>query len=403
MEKSNKVLMLSTIVIIGFSIAVMFHYFLGDYLRMSYPYDTFLYLPSQFATDFTGLMAFVKDLNPYQAPSFWVNYFPLAYIILFPLSLFKNNMVSYFVLVLIFESFWIPMNIKMFGCENLNKIQNVQNIFVLTALSYPLLNLLDRGNFDMVLLMFMAGFIYLFQKNKIVASLLVLTVMNAIKPFFLMFLLLFLFKKKYKEVFLSLVLSGLLVIGGFLVFKGGLFYQIEVLLQSLLIDQKELVYKIGGGLANCSSLFMALKLILCRDLNWISTKELATICNIINIPITFIVGFFVYKESVFWKRIALLTLHMLTFPLIICDYKLIFLFIPIWLFVNAKEKSKKDLIYTILFGLLLIPKRFFIMLSGRLVLLSIVLNPLIMLTIMGLIIFEQYNLKKELKKDEQIE
>lgn len=395
MEKSDKVLTLSTIVLIGFSIAVLFHYFLGDYLGFSYPYNTFLYSPEQFASDFTILTHFIKDLNPYQTPSFWINYFPLAYIILFPLSLIKNNMVSYFVLLIIFECFWIPMNIKMFGCKNFNKIQNVQNIFILTALSYPLLNLVDRGNFDMILLIFMSGFIYLFQKKRIVASLLVLTVINAIKPFFILFLLLFLYKKKYKEVFLSLVLSFVLVIGGFLVFKGGLFSQIGVFLQSLLITKKELVYTIGGGLSNSSSLFMALKLIFCRDLNWITTKELAAICNIINIPILFIVGFFVYKEKIFWKQVALLTLHMLTFSLIVCDYKLIFLFIPIWLFVNVREKSKHDLIYTILFGLLLIPKRYLIILSGKLVSFSIILNPLIMLTLMGLIIGDQLCLKKK--------
>lgn len=398
MEKSNKVLVLSTIVLIGFFIAVVFHYFLGDYLGLSYPYNTFLHLPGAVATDFTGLMTFIRDLNPYQAPNLWVNYFPLAYIILFPFSLLKSDMISYAVFLVIFGSFWIPMNIKMFGCKNLNKVQNLQNIFILTALSYPFLNLLDRGNFDIFLVILMTGFIYLFKSKRFFASLVVLAIMNAIKPFFLVFLLLFLFQKKHKEAFLSLLLSAILVIGGFLVFKGGLYYQMEVLLKSLMMTKKDFVYDVGGGLANSSSLFMALKLIFCYDLNLITTKELVNICNLVNIAITIIVAFFTYKERVFWKQITLLTLYMLTVPFIIFDYKLIFLFIPIWLFVNAKEKSKYDLIYIILFGLLLIPKRYLITLSGKIVLFSIVLNPLIMLVFIGLIIFDQLYLKKERKE-----
>ena len=82
------------------------------------------------------------------------------------------------------------------------------------------------------------------------------------------------------------------------------------------------------------------------------------------------------------------------------DYKLIFLFIPLWLFVNAEEKTKFDLIYTILFALLLIPKRFFLVLGPgvfKWFSLSLVTNPLIMIIFVGLIIFEQLYNKKEVE------
>ena len=65
-----------------------------------------------------------------------------------------------------------------------------------------------------------------------------------------------------------------------------------------------------------------------------------------------------FIETDFWKKVSLLVFIMLLFPYTSADYKLLHLFIPIVLFINNKKEEKNDLIYTILFALLLIPKNY---------------------------------------------
>lgn len=403
MEKSQKVTLLATIIIAGFALAVIFHYALGFYAHLEYPFNTFLFKSSDVFGDFTGMMPLVTDLAPFKAANLWVNYFPLAYIFLFPFSLIKNPLIAYLIFLSIFWAYWIHTNVKNFKCENLNPLLNFQNIFILSFLSYPYLVILDRGNFDLILFVLMSAFVFSVKSKKYLKSASLLAVVNAIKPFYLIFLALFLFQKKYKEFFLSLIISFLLIIGSFMVLHGSFWDQITVFITNLMLFKQRFVFNIESGLSNDSSLFMSLKYIVFHILALPSSyiNTFVKFYNALNIIMTLIILFFTWKEKVFWKRISLLTFYSILAPYVAFDYKLIFLFIPIGLFVQAKEKTKFDLIYTILFALLLIPKRFILVWNPGNIFkwfsLSLVANPLIMLIFIGLIISEQFLCYKEIK------
>ncbi|MDD1444181.1 DUF2029 domain-containing protein, partial [Dolichospermum sp. ST_sed3] len=397
MEKSEKVLILSTIVLVGFVLAVVYHYILGYYLKLDFPENTFLWTPEVHFSDFVAFLDVIKNFSPFENLNFSVNYFPVAYILLFPFSLIKNKIIAYLLFSGIFVSFFVFMNRLFLKCENLTKLQNIQNIFILTFLSYPFLMLLDRGNFDMFLFILFAGFLYSFKSGKYLLSACILAVINAIKPFWLIFLILFLFKKRIKEIIFSLTITALLIIGGFMLLKGDFFSQLSVFLTNLTLLKYDYLYSNANnvGMFGSSSLFMALKLLFTRHLLpfFISTGFLVKIYGFLSLAITVAIIFFAYKEKTFWKQITLLTLYMLLVPYIIIDYKLIFLFGPLWLFLNSKEKSDFDLKYTILFGLLLIPKNiikytpwFF---QGACFSASILINPLLIIYFMYLIISEQ--------------
>lgn len=405
MGKSEKVTLLATIILAGFAFGVIFHYILGAYLHLPKPFNSFIWSPNLAFSDFWDVSAVVKNFAPFQKPIWYINYFPLAYIFLFPFTLIKNKLIGYLLFLSIFFCFWVPFNIKTFKCEDLNKIQNLQNLFLLTCVSYPFIMIIDRGNFDMMLFIMFAGFIYFYKKEKYLLSAVILAMFNAIKPFMAIFLVLFLFKKKFKETFFSLVISLLLIIGGFMILKGGFWDQIIVFLSNIK-DCKYLylnsaITNSNGDFAN-STLFIPLKLsIIYLKLQTIITtasllKIYAAVCSILTLTTIF----FASKEKVLWKQVSLLTFCALITPYIMIDYKLLFLFVPIGLFVNTKEKTKFDLVYAILFGLLLIPKNVIIVFKQFLPLwfsFSVVLNPLIMLLFMGLIIFEQFRNKKEKK------
>jgi hypothetical protein len=49
----------------------------------------------------------------------------------------------------------------------------------------------------------------------------------------------------------------------------------------------------------------------------------------------------------------------LVLPQLSGDYKLIHLFIPLFLFFNAQKSSRLDWLYALMFGLLLIPKDYY--------------------------------------------
>lgn len=408
MNKSKKLLILSTIILIGFVFGVFYHYILSQYMNKGYILSTFLFDPKSFFCDFQAILPFIRDFAPYQKPDLWINYFPLAYLILFPFSLIKNPIISYLIFASGFVIFFVGVNIKFLACQNLTKLQNFQNIFMIVFMSYPVLYLLDRGNFDMFLFVMLSLFVLAFNSKKYVVSSVCLAVVNAIKPFSWLFLLLFLIQKRYKEFFLSILLTVLMVVIGFLIFKGHFFDQLNVLFQNLLLFKKTYVLQdfYATGMTNNSSLFMALKLFVSKTTptflfsSDIFAKNYAYVSSIL----TLITIIFAWREKVFWKQLTLIACNMLLIPYVAFDYKLTFLFIPLWFFINSEEKSKFDLTYIILFALLLIPKNIILFnyvvgspTFARWFSLSIIINPLIMLLLSGIIIFEQFYKKKEIE------
>jgi len=80
-----------------------------------------------------------------------------------------------------------------------------------------------------------------------------------------------------------------------------------------------------------------------------------------------------------------LTISMCVLPIVSTDYKMIALFIPIYLFINNNEQDKKWVIYSSLFALLLIPKNYRLLYN---VYDGVFIDPILMVSIMGIIIAE---------------
>lgn len=400
MEKREKVLLISIIVLVGFVLGVFYHYVLGFYLRFPAPFNSFLLHPADVMCDFYRLFPDLVGFAPYLKGKFGQSYFPLSYLILTPFAYMKNVLFSYFLFSLFFIVPIIYWNKKIVTCDSLTKLENFQNIFIMSVLPYPLLFLLDRGNFDMVIFVFFAGFLFAFYKEKYSLSAFLLGLINAMKPFSALFIFLFLFRKKYKEFFLSLGVSFLFIAGGFLIFKGDIFEQIASLIKGIIWFKRVYGYEVthNFGMGFGSSLYMPLKLFFCKlsSTPIISIFLLDKIYSVFSFFISIMTLFFTWREKIFWKQVTLLTCNMLLLPYYMEDYKLIFLFVPIWLFFLAKEKSKTDVFYAVLFGLLFIPKNIMIVTphlsntQSPFFSISIIINPLVMLFLMMLIIFEQY-------------
>jgi hypothetical protein len=91
------------------------------------------------------------------------------------------------------------------------------------------------------------------------------------------------------------------------------------------------------------------------------TQFLSIYIKIAIIMFLSIAAYVVFLEKDFWKRVAILVIAMLLLPQVSADYKLIHIFIPLFLYINAPRPSRLDWLYIVLFGLLLIPKDYYLL------------------------------------------
>lgn len=407
MEKSQKVTLFSIITLVGFAFGVIYHYVLGFYMHWQGTYESFLYPASWAFCDLFGVINGIKDLKPYQEVSMWSVYFPLNFVFMLPFAYIKNKLLAYFIYISGFVAYLITMNTKMFSCKNLTKLENFQNIFIITALSYPVLYCLDKGNFDMYLFVLLGFWTFAFQKEKYKLSAVLLALINAMKPFTVYFLLLYLMKKRYKELALSVVLTAVLIIGGFLIIPDNLFNEVSVFFKCLKLYKDVYTHQAQIGMAYVSSLYMPLKALFLHFT--VSVKNVGIFNFIYDIFCQFITIatlVFVWREKTFWKQLTLLICNFLLLPYCTYDYKFIFLYIPIWLFINQEEKTKFDFYYLILFALLFIPKNILVNFpyihngGENWLSLSAIFNPIIMILLCLLIIQEQFNQGKSKRRIE---
>lgn len=391
MTKSEKVLLISNIILCGFFIAVIFHYINAHLFYVSYPFNSLLDDPKKFVDDIRYITAASINLKPYSTANSMVNYFPLIHFLLYPFSLIKNIYIVYAIFLTTFLGFFLYKNGKSFWCKDISKIQNIKNIFILSLMTGPFLYLVEKSNIDMFLLILLSFSIYSFIEKRFLSSAISLAIINAIKPYSIVFLVLFLFKKKWKEFFISIFLTFFLVLFGFLLLHDNPFVQFSGFLTNLMLFKQEHLYSLLNGTTNCAGLFQALKLFLYYN-PFVSKYFLVTAYGFLIFFSLIITIYFAWREPVFWKKIAFLTLYLSTFPYIVFEYKLIFIFIPLWLFVNNQTVSRFDKIYTVLFGLLLMPKKQFIF--NYWIPISTFAYPIIILLFMGLLIYDQYSSKK---------
>lgn len=370
MEKSRKILILSSIILVGFFFSIACHYVLNLYFNQ--PNNLFGHfvwpIRGYFEDFFHQNIAFYFENNLSKAKFY---------------NSIKDKFSTYIILVISFLGIFTFLNSMFFKCKNLNFHQNFQNIFVLTLFSYPLLMILDLGNLNMILFCLLGIFIYLFVYQKPLISNIFLVIINIINPPFTMFSSLYLFKKDFKNFFANITLTPILMLFAYNSFGYNSFLYFKKLRDFINVDPFEVITNIDS-LTNITSLFAVFNKILCSKYYFIEPTSLTSIYNtfcMIFIPLMLI---FAWIEKQLWKRLTLLIFIFLIVPHYIYDYKWIFLFIPIWLFANSEEKSKLDLTYTILFGFLLLPKPY-----------GIYLNPLISFIFIALIVFEQLiNIKK---------
>lgn len=361
LSKEEKIYHLTIIVLVFFFTSVFYHYFMSMYLTEPYPYNTFLFLPSDRFSDFGRLVELSKDLNPFFSTN-PIGQFPLVGIFGYLFSLIgMTNSFFIFLFLLIIS---LVFSCKYFLSTNNRPLTNL-GIMVLTFLTYPFLFTVDRGNFEGLVFIFLSLFVFFFTRKRYTTSGIFLAFAIALKVFPAVLLLLFIPEKKYKACLISILTTIIISLISLAFFYGGfwnnLLFTISVPQLSALYGPKDF-YSSNNFLYRSVSLLTLLKLVFIKTgiiyqhnmANFIPIYTKSVI--VLFIPMAFYV---VFIEEVLWKKVAILIISMVTFPQLSTDYRLIHLFFPLFLFVNSEEHSKLDWLYLILFALLLVPKNFY--------------------------------------------
>ena len=358
MNKQEKVNLISLIMIVGFTIAVFYYYIMGRYFHVGYPFNTFLFIPDDRFNDFYN--HFKVSSNPYGQSVYRGVYFPIFYIVLglfskLPKEIFLSIVMGLFIIYLVVYS--------IYHLRNESKVITLQNAFIFVFLSYPVLLLIDRGNFEAVSFISLSLFVFLYPKYPRISLLFLIFPIGA-KVIPGLFLLLPLADKRYKDVILTCIIIVCLTIVCYALLPGGLIINLINHVVNLRVqDQTYLLinhdHALGISFFGLIKYF-AVWIFQSHSEGLISEKILK-----FYVPLSAILGiifacYVYFSKMPFWQRVALIVCAVNLLPTISMDYKLISLFIPLYLFICDKGKNKTNSYYAILFALLLIPKQYYL-------------------------------------------
>ncbi len=362
-EKGKKLKFLSTILLISIFISFSYHYLLlGGIFSLSWPSGELFQPKNDLAGDFILGYYILSDMNPYEKVRNHAGSWPFPY---GPASLLLYLFFSQFSLKIALGGFYvffilcfIYLNIKFFCMRELKTRSNLKNILALSLTSYPFLYLMSRGNIESYLFLFITIGIFAYFKNHMKTANLFLVLATAMKFYPGIFFLIYIKDKKYKDLIYAFLFGIFFSLFSFSIFKGGPIFQIKSFFGELKLAQT-------FDFVNMDSITIAypLKMFYLFFAEQFGIGVNMTLFALIYLifAVVCLLGiiyvFYKFKLQK-WEQVMLLLIPVLLLPPISFDYRLIAIFIPLFLFVNKEEVHRYDGIFLILFSLLLIPKKY---------------------------------------------
>lgn len=402
---SEVVRTLALIIIAGYAIAVLYHFLISRF-GYGYPYSTFLFRPEDRFNDFKNSLRCIDhsfggpSWDPLMQSPYWKTGWPFITLLYYPFLPFGLKWGT-----AIFISLFV-ITISMFSWINLKYLTIKQRVFyslIFSFYTYPSLFAVDRANAEMFVFAFLAIFFSCYGRISHFIGLVALACAIAMKAHPAVFLILLACDRKIKDIFFV----GLLSIGLNLIaaatLPGGLSHNLSnSFSDTISLYQKD--YIIGNeGLKFGNSLWGVEKVALfCLNSGSSAISELGSTFTKLQLPyLCFSVIIFsltcfyiLYFKTEWWKRVALLTFSMILLPYVSADYRLLHIYFPMLFFINSKNRSNYTKYFMIMLGLLLIPKRYYHLPFCNEATIQIVINPLMMLSMMLMIIWDDILLKR---------
>ncbi len=387
--QARRVRTVCMIVFIGLVCSLLFHNYQASLPEKDvYPYNTFLFKQTDRFNDFNNIYTASADLNPFSS-SVSV-YFPFTYIITYLFTKMDQS-IALGLFLMSFVAFYVYYLYKNLPLSE--SFQKIIAIVILSAMSYPFLFLVDRANLEAWGFISIASFLYFYVKKQDFPAVICLAIATSFKLYPALFAVLFLIDRKYLMALYTGLIAGVLALGSAAILKGGIAGSIAGQKKCLEIFNQVYLNGSSHGMQHSSSFFVPLKLfyynILATSGNYPANYEnffnnnYFLVAIVLFLPILFVL---LRYQLPLWKKVALMVSTFILLPQISYDYKLISLMIPVVLYFQAEEQGKFDKYYAILFGLLLIPKDYYIITIDLSI--SSILTPIILLVLMILLVVE---------------
>ena len=391
---SKKIQLFFYFMLAGFFLACLYHGTL-DWMGYSWPWNTFLFDPSDRYNDWYNSVAQAASVNPYYSSNHALaTYFPVFYVLL-KVAVGHGPVTSisiYFlisIILLILAACIARILIWHNGDSAFQYTKDALFLVLATLISYPVIFALDRGNIDIWIGLLGTIFV-LTQRTKFWAvGLLFLSLAISLKGYPAVLLLLLVSERQYMRaifcsifaLLISLITLHFLWDGFDLNLTGFLsnlnsYYGMYVLGPHSLFassDPYNATRLIFYGLANLWQKFISPNYVN-LPIEVVSVSILR-IYSLLSLSFAIITAFFVLAiPEVRWKKVTALCLIALIFPNVSNDYKLCFLFPGLYLFLIESENSTSEKVTFALFCLLMVPKSY-LFIAGKPI--SMIINPLL--------------------------
>jgi len=391
MLKEEKISLLVLIIVVGFSIAVAYHYVMGYYLGRPWPANTFLHQPGGYFFDFKLIVRQSAALDPFREDIGGFAGAPFGQFIGYLFSIIRPAFLRLFIFFgSFFAVFFLMARHYLYGLKSKLTSYQLLAIFAIVFLTYPVLFAVDRANFDLLVVPCLFLFAFTYERQKYKASTVFLALAITLKPFAAIFIIVYVLDKKFKDGLLVIFNAVFLTVLSLSLFKDGLFVETQKYLHALF---NNVDYLSAGNLQAFTSDLYAL---LTVGMKFVGDKFGTTmylpahpVARIVYAAITAIVliYFVIYlweKPKPLWKVLAVLTILIILLPFNSFDYRLTYLFVPMLMYMATNEKTRNDLLIVILWGLLLVPKNYYAISGEQNI--GVVINPLILIGLLICII-----------------
>jgi hypothetical protein len=377
MTREERIRSIALIVVVGFAMAVFYHYWQGTYLEKGYPYNTFLFRPEDRWNDFYRSVRLSGD--PYAVPLSSQQKLPLLNRYASIFSVFPRRL-GLFVHLASFTGFFLYA--AWVNLKSSDRLSTALSVFVFSFLSYPFLISIDRANFEIAAFVCIYLFVAFYKKHSLVSALFLALAM-ALKVFPAILAILLLSDRRFRELIVAAAVALGLTLGSYMSYPGGLAVNLAANQRNLALYNQ--IYAVGNeGLFFGNNLLGAVKFVV-FSLAPGAAIDIYLVIGAQVLLLAGVVAYLVLVDEVLWRKVTLLACALNLLPIVSGDYKLLYLFVPLYLFINKEELHCMDWLYAVLFGLLLIPKNYYRIPWLPEANVGVLLNPLLMALIAGVV------------------
>jgi len=348
---------LAAVILLFFAVSSVLHFYRDYFLNANHSVNSFLFINTISFTDFWGIRPFHLALDPYSSVG---SYPPFMYVISYPiLALFNEKRLEVLAFILFFLISFASASRKMFSKSSISEPS--VKAFVICCLSYPALFLIDRGNLDLIVMPIIFWGLIAFHEKQYTRSSVLLSIATAMKLSPALFLIFFFKEKKYRQCLLFVFLTLALNILSATLLKDGVVVSFQKMYHNISVGYVPWTLTDFSIYSNHS--LKGLIRILSYNFfgpnyeegpqAWHRYYQGLSLLATLSI---FAFVFVRFQKMDFWKSITLITLTSTLFPMFSPDYKLMPFSIGVAFFLVGKSKEKNNLLYLVLFSIILIPK-----------------------------------------------